>query len=91
MHQNIVCEFADPDYVVMMLTPEIGDSGLERLKTALSQIKAKEAITSFSPIPMPKKRKLSLKEALFSSSLSSFVCILLLFLIYGVRLKPHFI
>lgn len=70
LHQNIVCEFADPDYVVMMLTPEIGDSGLERLKTALSQIKAKEAITSFSPIPMPKKRKLSLKEAMFSSNLN---------------------
>ena len=70
LHQNIVCEFADPDYVVMMLTPEIGDSGLERLKTVLSQIKAKESITSFSPIPMPKKRKLSLKEALFSSSLN---------------------
>ena len=46
---NMECEFADPDFVVMMLTPETGADGLKRLETALLSIPRKPAIAETSP------------------------------------------
>ena len=34
-HGGIECEFADPDFLVLMLTPEVGEEGLRRLVRAL--------------------------------------------------------
>lgn len=48
--QCVECEFADPDFVVFMVTPETGAAGLERLKNALLSLPAK------SPIPVSPPR-----------------------------------
>lgn len=63
---NIVCEFADPDFTVFMLTPETGDGGLERLEEAMNAIVKRAPIIEPAP-PLPKaERVMSPKEALFS-------------------------
>lgn len=41
-HQGLVCEFADPDYVVLMLAPENGAQTLELLEQALLSIPKQE-------------------------------------------------
>ena len=46
---GIFPEFADPDYLVLMLTPENGVSALERLKEALLRLPKKEAILTNPP------------------------------------------
>ena len=66
--QNIVCEFADSDFVVMMLTPELGLDGLKRLENALLGIERKSPIWEKPPsVPKP-LRCLSPRQALFSVS-----------------------
>ncbi len=66
--QGIVCEFSDPDFVVMMLTPEIGRSGLARLEKALMSIERRAEITQCAPpAPVP-KRMMSMHDALISPS-----------------------
>lgn len=65
---NIVCEFSDPDYVVMMLTPEIGTEELAHLETVLSTLEKRSSILEFAPgIPATAVR-MSLREAMFSPS-----------------------
>lgn len=65
---DIECEFSDPDFTVMMLTPEIGISGLEKLEKVLCSIEIKEEISEKAPdLPMP-KRALSVREAIFALS-----------------------
>ena len=64
--QNIICEFYDPDFVVLMLTPETGDTGLKMLKNALLGIKAKEQITEQPPVPTLKQKAMSLASALYA-------------------------
>lgn len=66
---NIICEFSDPDYIVMMLTPETAASGLEQLKNALLEIPKKSPITDFPPVPTLKKAKTSLSEALYAQQI----------------------
>lgn len=66
--KNIECEFADPDFTVLMFTPEISSEDIEYLFKALASIERKEAIPSCPPILTPAARKLSLKEAMFSPS-----------------------
>lgn len=63
---NIHVEFSDPDYLVLMLTPEIGFDGLRRLKTALSEIPPKPAIVSRSPVPSIGKQMMTPRQAAFS-------------------------
>lgn len=66
--QGIVCEFADPDFAVMMLTPDIGADGLRRLEEALLAIPSRKAI-SLLPPPIPKPEKaLSIRQTLLSPS-----------------------
>ena len=45
-NKGLVCEFYDPDYTVLMLTPDVN---LERLKNALLSIPKKEKIKTFPP------------------------------------------
>lgn len=64
--KNIVCEFADQDYLVMMLTPAIGQTGLKRLEYELLSIPRKEKI---APTVLPVVRcekKLSIRQATMS-------------------------
>ena len=64
--QNIMCEFADPDYIVFMLTPETGKDGIQRLYTAFLNIKRREGIKICPPAPSLKTKRLLLREAVFT-------------------------
>lgn len=66
--QNMEPEFADQDYLVLMMSPETGAEGLSRLKHALCQIPRQEVITRNPPIFSPEKRCLSIREAMLSAS-----------------------
>ena len=66
--ENIICEFADPDHLVLMLTPELGETGLKRLETALLSIPRKEAIREQPPAFSMPRRALSIREATLSPS-----------------------
>ena len=47
--KGIVCEFSDPDYLVMMVTPENTGEELERLLSALTELPEKAAIENRAP------------------------------------------
>lgn len=64
--KNIICEFSDPDYVVLMLTPEIGADGIKRLSEALTSIPKRAEITVRPPKIGDLKRSISIREAVFS-------------------------
>lgn len=66
LERNIVCEFADPDFVVLMLTPQTGEAGLERLKSAMLSIPRREAIRTESPAFSLPKRVMRIREAALS-------------------------
>ncbi len=65
---SIVCEFADPDYVVMMLTPELGAEALQTLEEALSSVERRSAVKEPPPILPSVPKRLSLRDAIFSPS-----------------------
>lgn len=64
--EGIVCEFADSDYLVFMLTPDNGAEAIERLEKALRAIPAKPAIPSRAPVPGPQERVMSIRDAAFA-------------------------
>lgn len=64
--QGIEGEFADPDYVVFMITPEIGKKGLDRLENALMSLPRKEAIPGQPPKFHLPRRVMGIREAAFS-------------------------
>ena len=63
---GIVCEFADPDYVVMMFAPSNRKEDFARVKTALSALPKKEALTETAPKMSKAQVNMSLRQALFS-------------------------
>ena len=64
--QNIHCEFADPDFIVFMLTPQISAEGFSRLEDALCSIPKMEEISSLPPRFSPCKGVMSVRDAIFS-------------------------
>lgn len=64
--QGIVTEFADPDYVVMMLSCEMGEAGLQTLIDAIEQVERKCPILELPPEATIPEKVLSVREALFS-------------------------
>ena len=60
---GIECEFADPDFVVMMLSPAIGEDGLSRLEAALTTIPQRPAIATKPPHFQSPTVALSIREA----------------------------
>ncbi len=68
LNKNVICEFADPDYVVLMLAPQISDKEIEKLQNALCEIKAKKPIDKKAPIPKLKEAKISIHTALYAES-----------------------
>ena len=63
---GMICEFADPDFIVFMLTPEVGAEGLAKLEQALVAIPRRTAIAE-CPLPMiSPQRVLSVREAMLS-------------------------
>ena len=64
--QGIEPEFADPDFLVLMLTPEIGTEGLKTLERALLSIPRKPEINTQTPgFSMP-HRVMSPRQAMMS-------------------------
>lgn len=66
LHQNIVCEFADPDFVVLMLTPQTGKSGLAELERAMLSIPQRERIAALPPAFCLPERVMGIREAALS-------------------------
>lgn len=64
--RGIVCEFADPDFLVMMLTPEIGKDGLARIFDAFSAISKRPAILEAPPMPGKAVSVRSIREAVLA-------------------------
>ncbi len=64
--RGVVCEFYDPDFVVLMLTPEIDT--LEPVKSALLGIPGRTPFVSCPPRPHLAKRVMRSHEALFCDS-----------------------
>ena len=64
--KGIVVEFCDPDFVVLMLTPEIKD--LDRMVEILLSIPKSEKINLPSPRFVKLESKLSVREAILSNS-----------------------
>lgn len=65
--QNLWCEFADPDFIVFMVSPDTPEGDFERLQSALSEIPAKAAITE-TPPPLPRpERGMTIRQALLSA------------------------
>ena len=63
---RMICEFADPDYLVLMVTPETGAEGLEQLKTVLLALPKKQPLP---PCPLefrPGEQVLSIRQAMLS-------------------------
>lgn len=62
---NIYPEFYDPDYVVLMLSPQNSKSEIETLKKALLGIKRREPINCFPPILPRPETVMSVRQAIF--------------------------
>lgn len=63
---NIECEFADPNYVVMMVTPAITEADLGRLTEVLLSLPRREALALCPPLLTCPKRAMSIREAMLS-------------------------
>lgn len=68
IRQGLVPEFADSDYLVLMLTPETGREGLQRLHTALQQIPRLTPVADNAPPLRPGIQAMSIREAMLSCS-----------------------
>ena len=66
--ENIVCEFADRDFMVLMLTPEIGEDGLRRLEEVLRAVPKQEVIEELPPVFHACAAVMSVREAMLSPS-----------------------
>lgn len=64
--QGIFCEFADPDYIVFMFTPENTPSQLTRLENALCALPRRDPIPGSPPLPGPGRPRLTPREAAFA-------------------------
>ncbi len=66
--QNVEPEFADPDYLVLMLSAETGEEALTRLEETLCAIPPRAPIRERCPRLIPAEKKLTLREALLSEA-----------------------
>ena len=66
--RSIVCEFADPDHLVLMLTPEIGEAGLRKLENALLALPRRQALCQAPPEFSACERVCSIRQAMLSPS-----------------------
>lgn len=62
--RGIFCEYADPDYIVFMLTPENGPDSLSRLEAALSEPERRPPLPGGLPPFQPPERVLTVRQAM---------------------------
>lgn len=65
---NLECEFSDPDFLVVMFTPENREEDLRRLSSALLEIPRKTPVSESPPLPGPGKYAISIRDAMLSLS-----------------------
>lgn len=65
--KNIVCEFSDRDFLVMMLSAEFGSMELNTISDALMSVVRREPITERAPTVSIPKKAMSVREAAFSA------------------------
>jgi arginine/lysine/ornithine decarboxylase len=63
---NMECEFADPDYLVLMVTPAITEGELDRVVEVLCALPRREAVHGCPPPLVRPERVLSVRQALLS-------------------------
>ena len=63
---GVVCEFADPDFVVMMFTPEISHEAVDALLALLLSVEKHEPIAEKPPVLAIPEARMRPREALFS-------------------------
>ncbi len=63
---GIECEFSDPDFTVLMLTPVIGREGLDALQKSLASLPPREPIKVLPPTRTRKAVRVSIREAMLS-------------------------
>jgi len=68
--ENIICEFSDPDFCVMMFSPATPQKTYEVILRALSQLPRRAAIAQMPPKLSVPKQELSIRQALLSPSRS---------------------
>ena len=66
LNKGISYEFADQDYVVLMLACEVGDEGLDRIEKVLANVESKSPICNRIPMPGKSIRAMSIREATLS-------------------------
>ena len=66
--KGIECEFADPDYLVLMVSPEIGTISLSRLAQALAAIHPQGPMDCTAPCLHIPARVMSIRDAVLSPS-----------------------
>lgn len=66
--QGIECEFSDPDYLVLMMTPETGSAGLSRLERELLAVPRGEPVGTRPPEEPQLRRVMSIREAVLAPS-----------------------
>ncbi|MBQ3055819.1 MAG: aminotransferase class V-fold PLP-dependent enzyme [Oscillospiraceae bacterium] len=64
--RQIICEFFDPDFVVLMLSIATTDETFARLETVLCEIQKKPALHTSAPVFTRPKAVCSIREASFS-------------------------
>ena len=65
---QIMCEFCDPDYLVLMVTPQIGTTGLARLEEALLALPQKAPIRTAPPVLQKPETVYTPRQAMMSPS-----------------------
>ncbi len=65
---GIECEFSDPDYLVLMVTPENRDSDFDRLISAFCSISPKAPLDVVSMPLSPAVSAMTVREAIFAKS-----------------------
>ncbi len=65
---GIECEFSDPDFAVMMFTPEITNAEIGNIGNILLAVDKKEEITEKPPALSTPERAVTVREAVFSAS-----------------------
>ncbi len=65
---NILCEFCDPDYLVLMPTPETEKADLKKIKAVLLSIPKKEQENTAPPPFVKTEKAMSVREAALANS-----------------------
>ncbi|MBR5570948.1 MAG: aminotransferase class V-fold PLP-dependent enzyme [Oscillospiraceae bacterium] len=65
--QNLICEFADPDYLVLMLSPENGEAALEKLETVLLSIPQRDPILTSMPTMAEPTQAMPMADAILQA------------------------